>query len=165
MTFNLRRLAPIAAIVGLPLAVTASSIATPPSGQTTTTPVLGTLQREKHIDTDGIKFRTSGAAQVATFTLTLDPGGFTGWHTHPGILIATVQSGTVVRQVGCRSHTYRPGEVFVEHGDQPTGQVTNPSPTEPAAFSVTQIAPLDTPRREESEPPTCKGPHGDSDSE
>lgn len=163
MTFTPRRLAALAALLGLPLVLATVSLATPPSGQTTSPPVVGTLQRAEHIDTDGIRFRTRGAVQVTSVTVTLDPAGFTGWHTHPGVVIATVQSGTVVRQVGCRSHTYRAGEAFVEHGDQPTGQVFNPSATEPAVFSVTQVAPADVPRRGESEPPTCKGAHGDAE--
>ena len=36
----------------------------------------------------------------------LRPAGFSGWHTHPGIVFVVVQSGSVVRQVGCTSHTY-----------------------------------------------------------
>jgi quercetin dioxygenase-like cupin family protein len=143
-----------AVITGL-LALTTFALATPPSGQQVSPPLVGTLQEIQRIHTDGIKFQTRRAVEVSTFTVTLAPGGFTGWHRHPGILFATVKSGAVVRQVGCGSRTYRVGQSFIEHGRQPTGQVANPSATEPAAFSVTQIAPPGTPKREESDPPTC----------
>lgn len=153
--FTRRRTAALGSVVvGLLLLATIAS-ATPPSGQQASTPVVGTLQPVHRINTDGIKLRTSRPVEISTFTVTLAPGGFTGWHRHPGILFATVQSGAVVREVGCKSRTYRAGESFVEHGDQPTGQVTNASISEPAVFSVTQLAPPGHPRREESEPRDC----------
>jgi hypothetical protein len=63
-----------------------------------------------------------------------------------------------VREVGCKAHLYSAGEAFVEHGDQPTGQVRNAGATAAAVFSVTQIAPAGIPRRAESErPPASTG--------
>ena len=116
---------------------------------------MGTLTKAQRINTDGVKLHTRGPVEVSTFTVTLAPRGFTGWHQHPGLLLATVQAGAVVRQVGCRSRKYRVGETFTEHGRERTGQVTNPSTTETASFSVTQIAPPGTPRRHETAPPEC----------
>jgi quercetin dioxygenase-like cupin family protein len=161
--FPSKRLAALGAMLTVPLALATVSLATPPSGQTTSPPVVGALERAKHIDADGIKLATRGPVEVATLTVTLSPGGFTGWHIHPGVLVVTVQSGTVVRQVGCRSRTYKAGEVFIEHGKQSTGQVANPSATEPAVFSVTQLAPPGVSRRHESEPPVCTRARGDTD--
>ena len=152
---TLKRIAALGAVLGL-LGLATIALATPPSGQHTTPPIVGTLQPAHRIKADGVKFRTRGPVEVSTFTLTLDPGGFTGWHRHPGILFATVQSGAVVRDVGCKSHTYFAGEVFIEHGNQPTGQVRNASATAPAAFSVTQLAPPGRPKRTESEPRNCE---------
>jgi quercetin dioxygenase-like cupin family protein len=156
---TLKRTAALGTLVAL-LGLVTVALASPPSGQHTTPPIVGTLQPTDRIKTDEIKFRASRQAEISTFTLTLDPGGFTGWHTHPGILFATVHSGAVVREVGCEAHLYAAGEAFVEHGDQPTGQVRNASATAPAAFSVTHIAPPGVPKRAESEPPTCR--HRDS---
>jgi quercetin dioxygenase-like cupin family protein len=149
----LRRTAVLGTVVLL-LVIATVALATPPSGQHTTPPVTGTLQ-PVDIEPGGVEFETRTPMEVTTFTLTLDPGGFTGWHIHPGVLIATVQSGTVVREVACESRTYSVGESFVEHGDEPTGQVRNASVSQPASFSVTQIAPAGTPRRTESDPPRC----------
>jgi quercetin dioxygenase-like cupin family protein len=109
------------------------------------------------VKTDGVKVRTQFRMVVTTFTLTLDPGSFTGWHVHPGLLIATVERGAVSRDVGCQTRRYGIGQSFIEHGNEPTGQVRNASPTAPAAFSVTQIAPPGVPRRAETDPPECNG--------
>jgi hypothetical protein len=71
--------------------------------------------------------------------------------------------------MGCASQTFSAGEAFVEHGDQPTGQVRNASVTAPSVFSVTQIAPSGVPRRAETDPPSCgdldPDPHTNTDSD
>jgi quercetin dioxygenase-like cupin family protein len=156
---SLRRIAPLG-IIGLMVAMATIALASPPSGQRTSPAVTGTL-KPVDIEPDGVELETEEPVEVTTLTLTLDPGGFTGWHVHPGVLIATVQSGSVVREVGCRARTYSAGEAFVEHGDQPTGQVRNASQTAPAVFFVTQIAPPGLPRRAETDPPTCRRSHVD----
>lgn len=156
---SLKSIAPLG-IIGLLVAMATIALASPPSGQRTSPPVTGTLQ-PVDIEPSGVDLETEEPVEVTTFTLTLDPGGFTGWHTHPGILIATVQSGAVVRDVGCQARTYSAGEAFVEHGDQPTGQVRNASVTAPAAFSVTHIATPGVPRRTETDPPICRRSHDD----
>jgi quercetin dioxygenase-like cupin family protein len=150
---TLRRAAIVGAVVAL-LAMATVTLASPPSGQHTTPPVTGTLDPIR-AKADGVKLRAMGPMVVTTFTLTLDPAGFTGWHTHPGVLIATVQSGAVLRDVGCETRRFEAGQSFVEHGTEPTGQVRNASATAPAVFSVTQIAPPGAPRRAETDPPRC----------
>jgi quercetin dioxygenase-like cupin family protein len=152
---KLRRTVAFGAIVCGLLGLAAIALATPPSGQQVSPAVVGTLRETQRINADKIKFRTQAPVEISTFIITLAPGGLTGWHTHPGVLLATVQSGAVVRQIGCESRTYSTGEAFIEHGDQPTGQVQNASILEPAAFSVTHIAPPGAPRRQDSEPPSC----------
>jgi quercetin dioxygenase-like cupin family protein len=152
---KLRRTLAFGAVVGGLFVLAAIALATPPSGQQVSPAIVGTLRETQRIKTDHIKFRTKVPVEISTFTITLAPGGRTGWHTHPGVLFATVQSGAVVRQVGCESRTYPTGEAFVEHGDQPTGQVQNASTVEPAVFAITHIAPPGAPRRQDSEPPSC----------
>jgi quercetin dioxygenase-like cupin family protein len=152
---TLRRVAVVGAAAGL-LGMATIALASPPSGQHTTPPVTGTLDPVR-VKTDGIRFRAMGPMVVTTFALTLEPGGFTGWHTHPGVLIATVQSGAVLRDVGCKVRRYGVGQSFVEHGAQPTGQVRNASAAAPAVFTITQIAPPGAARRAETDPPRCAG--------
>ena len=152
---KLSRIVAFGVVVAGLLGLASVAPATPPSGQQVSPALVGTLRDTQRIKTDHIKFRTKTPVEVSTFTITLAPGGYTGWHTHPGVLFATVQSGAVIRQVGCQSRTYTTGEAFVEHGDQPTGQVQNASTLEPAVFAVTHIAPPGAPRRQDSEPPSC----------
>jgi quercetin dioxygenase-like cupin family protein len=144
-----------AAIVAL-FAIATVAFATAPSGQHPTTPVIGTLQDVTRVNTDRIKFQTKDAVDVASFSVTYDPGGFSGWHTHPGVLFVTVQSGSVTRQVGCDPPTtYNAGDAFVESDEQPTGQVSNASATTPAVLQVTQVVPQGSTRRVDSEAPDC----------
>jgi quercetin dioxygenase-like cupin family protein len=133
----------------------AYTFATPPSGQHPTVPVIGTLADATHINTDRLKFQTKDPADVATFSVTYDPNGYSGWHTHPGILFVVVQSGSVVRQVECESHTYNAGDAFIESDAQPAGQVRNPSSTTPAVLTVMQVVPHGSARRIEADPPAC----------
>ena len=152
---KLTRTVAFGAVVGGLFVLATIALATPPSGQQVSPALVGSVGDIQRINTDDIRFRTKAPVEVSTFTITLAPGGRTGWHTHPGVLFATVQSGAVVRHVGCEARTHPKGEAFIEHGDQPTGQVQNASTVTPAVFSVTHIAPPGTPRRQDSEPPSC----------
>jgi quercetin dioxygenase-like cupin family protein len=146
---------PIAAIVAL-LVVAAVALATTPSGQHPSLPVIGTLTDTTRVNTDRIKLQTKEPVDVASFSVTYDPGGYSGWHTHPGVLVVVVQSGSVTRQVGCDPpRTYNAGDAFVESDEQPTGQVSNASTTTPAVLQVTQIVPQGSARRVEAQPPVC----------
>ena len=50
--------------------------------------------------------------------LSVDPGGSSGWHSHPGGAIIVVRQGTptVYRAIGsqCQSTTYSAGDAFIE---------------------------------------------------
>ena len=151
----IKRFVPLLAVGALAGAFAAYALATPPSGQHPTTPVVGTLADATHINTDRLKFQTKQPADVATFSVTYDPNGVSGWHTHPGIVFVVVQSGSVVRQVGCESHAYNAGDSFIESDAQPAGQVTNPSSTTPAVLTVLQVVPHGSARRVEADPPDC----------
>jgi quercetin dioxygenase-like cupin family protein len=151
---SLKHIAPALAIVGV-LVVVAIAMASPPSGQHPSTVVSGTLADPLHINTDRIKFQTKEPTDFASFTVTYDPGGYSGWHTHPGIVLAVVQSGSVVRTVDCESRVYNAGDAFVESDEQPAGQVRNASVTQPAVLYVTQIVPHGSVRRVEAGPPSC----------
>jgi quercetin dioxygenase-like cupin family protein len=48
--------------------------------------------------------------------LTLAPGGYSGWHSHPGVLIGTVTSGSIdFYDANCQKRTVAAGEVFQEN--------------------------------------------------
>lgn len=101
------------------LALTVTASATPPSGLRGDTPVRGTLPNDIRAKADGVKFQTSGAIDVVVQTLTVGPGGYSGWHTHPGVVLVVVESGLVTLQVGCSINTYSAGQSFYETGLTP----------------------------------------------
>ncbi len=156
MRSTLTRFGPLLGLVAVSGAFAAVAIATPPAGQHPSVPVLGSLAGRQHVDTDGIKFKTHGPTDVASYTVAYDGGGYSGWHTHPGVVFAVVQKGAVVREIGCRSRIYKEGEAFIESDEQPSGQVRNASATDPALVVVTQVVPQGSPRRvDQDAAPNC----------
>jgi quercetin dioxygenase-like cupin family protein len=148
----------LATVIALTMAITTVAVAhaTPPSGQHAGTPLIGTLEASSLINTDRIKVQTKDATDVATYSVTYDPGGFSGWHAHPGVLFVTVQSGSLIRTVGCSSTTYSAGQTFIESDEQPVGAVSNASAVDPAVLSVTQITPHGSARRiDAADAPIC----------
>lgn len=96
------------AIAGL-LALAAVATATPSIG--TVTPVTigaGAMS-------DGMRLRAKADTNTVVAEFTVGPNSSTGWHTHPGKTLVTVQSGTfTVYHDNCRARTFGPGDAFVE---------------------------------------------------
>jgi quercetin dioxygenase-like cupin family protein len=142
----------IAAIV----VATSVALATSPIGQTASNLVTGTLTSITAVNTDRIKLQTKGDVDVAMFTVTYDPSGTSGWHTHPGFIVVTVKSGSVLRQIGCAAPIqYNAGDTFVESDEQPAGRVSNASASDPAVLQATQLVPHGSPRRVDADEPSC----------
>src|SRR4249919_2741362 len=119
-------------VTAVTVAVTvAPSWATPPSGLTNIPLARGT---DTSHGTLPLRFGTD----IAMSQITVNPGGSSGWHSHPGGAIVVVAQGTLtVYQAGadgshgdashgdashgdgshgdaCESTTYRAGQAFVE---------------------------------------------------
>ena len=83
---------------------------------------------------------------VAMQTITLQPGGTTGWHSHPGLVAVVVRSGTVTRYEtghlagGCSAQSYAARQAFVERGSDHVVVVRNET-AQPAELLVTYIVP------------------------
>jgi quercetin dioxygenase-like cupin family protein len=64
----------------------------------------------------GIRQAAGQSTVIAEFTV--EPGGTTGWHSHPGKTVVVVAEGefTLYRDKDgeCRTRTYGPGDGFVE---------------------------------------------------
>jgi quercetin dioxygenase-like cupin family protein len=134
-----------AAVVGVALAaLTGAALATPPTGFTTNVLARGTVG-DLHAKHDGIRVSSRhGAADVAVATVTIDPGGSSGWHHHPGIVLVVVRSGTVTfYDKNCRADVHQAGETFIESSDSP-GLARNTG-TETAVVEATFIVPASTP--------------------
>jgi quercetin dioxygenase-like cupin family protein len=73
--------------------------------------------------------------RVEVKKLTITPGGKTGFHTHPGPVIAYVVQGTLVVKVkGEAEKTYKPGDTIYEPGNTVIEKFDNSSASEPAVF-------------------------------
>ena len=96
--------------------------------------------------------------EVVTQQATFAPGGYSGWHVHPGYLTGTVVSGQVVRYApDCSSQTFAAGQTFYETSAEPF-TVKNEG-TINAVVLVTFVVPGGTPktalRIEATQPTTC----------
>jgi mannose-6-phosphate isomerase-like protein (cupin superfamily) len=95
-------------------------------------PVHGTVMaRAPFADPTDVKLRglVGGKRHVANANdvgetivqqITVQPGGFTGWHTHPGPVIVIVESGEFTVYQGndpsCTGFVYGPNESFIDPG-------------------------------------------------
>jgi quercetin dioxygenase-like cupin family protein len=110
------------AVLGVAVVALAGvAFATPPMGFTTDLLARGSAGRldAKH---DGIRLTTRRgvSADVAVATVTMEPGGSSGWHHHPGIVVVVVKTGTVsFYNKRCRADVHQAGETFIETEDSP----------------------------------------------
>ena len=112
--------------------MTGVALATSGSGVTSTLLSAGTFTSNAHA-------KQSANADAQIVDVAFDPGGYTGWHSHPGAEIVTVKSGAVtfkrVRGGACRINTYTAGQAFVAY-PQDTFIVVNASATDSAEMVV-----------------------------
>jgi len=143
------------------LAVVGAALATPGSVAVTTF-VRATLDANKPHDGvkaysgNDVQLRTKGATDVAMQMITSPPGASSGWHSHPGVVLVAVQSGTVtLYHADCDATQYGPGQAFVEVGDHPVLVRNNTTST--AVLYVTLIVPKSATvlRIDKPQPTTC----------
>ena len=142
-------------LAGLVATLTATpSEATPPSGLTNIPLARGT---DTSHGTIPLRFGTD----IAMAQITVNPGGSSGWHSHPGGAIIIVQAGTLTtyRSVGrkCESTTYVAGQAFIERPGE-VDQVLNTGSV-PYVLYVTfpRVPPGGATRTDEPDPGTCPG--------
>lgn len=96
---------------------------------------------------------------VAMAQITVDPGGSSGWHSHPGGAIVVVKTGTltVYESNGsqCRTTTYTAGQAFIERPGE-VDDVLNTG-TIPYVLLVTfpRVPQGESARTDEPDPGTC----------
>lgn len=158
----MRKRTALALAVVMSLTVAGTALATMPSGIVVTTFVRATLGPNKTHDgvkeysAEKVKLRTKGATDVAMQTITSPPGGSSGWHIHPGIVLIAVQSGTVTRyDADCHTTQFSAGDAFVEVGNHPV--LVRNNTTSNAVLYVTVIAPKSATslRIDQPQPATC----------
>jgi hypothetical protein len=52
---------------------------------------------DEKVDIDGwkLKLETKGMSDFYIQDVAISPGGYSGWHTHPGIFVGTVLTGSI----------------------------------------------------------------------
>lgn len=124
--FIWNRYLPLIAIVALVSAAGIAAIMTPGSG------VLRapTMARAGFVDSTDIKLKVKDgssdvihvpdAAETAVQEIVIEPGGHSGWHSHPGPVVILIKSGQMSFYDGddptCTVRTYNAGEAFIDSG-------------------------------------------------
>ncbi|MFB8209924.1 cupin domain-containing protein [Streptomyces sp. NPDC056010] len=110
--------------------------ATPGSGVTATVVAKGTSAGKLKVKAP------KGRADVTFRTITIEPGGSTGWHTHSGQLIAVVKSGTLTRTLDdCSVEGSPAGTSFIEPSGKKHRHIGRNLGTEPVVLWVTYLLP------------------------
>ncbi|MER5896063.1 cupin domain-containing protein [Streptomyces sp. NPDC001876] len=133
---TLRKVILVSACVTALGLVPAAAVATPGSGVSGTVVAKGTSEGKLKVKTP------KGRTDVTVRTITIAPGGSTGWHTHPGQLIAVVQSGTLTRTLDdCSVEVTPAGTAFIEPSGTKHRHIGRNLGTEPVVLWVTYLLP------------------------
>jgi quercetin dioxygenase-like cupin family protein len=123
----------------------AVAIATPSAGVSITE-----LARAESIEPFAID--AQGDNDVIVLTATIEPGGTTGWHSHPGVEIALVKAGTLtVYDARCTPRTVTAGHGRVQHAN--TVHMGRNEGSDPVELYATFVVPHGSPVRIDENPP------------
>jgi len=103
--------------------------------------------------------KTNGDSDLYVQSNTWQPGGTTGWHSHPGHSLIVITSGTVTNYEGddpqCAPRAYTAPATFVDEGGTHVHLIRNEGSTVATGYAV-QLIPADAIRRIDApEPPNC----------
>jgi quercetin dioxygenase-like cupin family protein len=124
-------------LLGATIAIFAgSALATPSQGFTGTTLATGPLNSidiaSFFMNNDKLWFsmlKTKGKSDAYVLDNVWQPGGYTGWHTHPAWTLIIVKSGAITQyeadDPSCTPHVYTAGMVFVDPGGNHVHNVRN----------------------------------------
>jgi quercetin dioxygenase-like cupin family protein len=159
----MRRIVLAVLLPALIAGVAGIAVATPGSGISTVNllaPIASGRfdQIEVNAETDSyeLELRTKGLSDVHVVRNTLDPGGHSGWHSHPGPSLITVTSGTITNYDGddptCTPHVYSAGMGFIDQGGSHVHLIRNEG-SAPAVTVAVQLLPAGASRRIDVTPP------------
>jgi quercetin dioxygenase-like cupin family protein len=114
----------------------------------------GLVTEDSKVKTGAIQLKTKDPFEIVTQTVTFQPGGTSGWHSHPGPVFVAVKSGTVtVYDATCIPRRYSAGQGFLE-GPEPS--VVRNEGTVVSENLATLLVPAGSPARTDS-PSLCPG--------
>jgi quercetin dioxygenase-like cupin family protein len=150
-----------ALVLGLVAALASIGIAaaTPGSGATATTFSRGTLDAGIKVYTPDLKFATRDEIDVVTQTITITPGGHTGFHSHPGPVLVTIAAGTMAfydaDDPSCPRTTYATGDTFVDRGGGHVHIARNEGATDLVLYATYLVPVGAAVRTDAANPGTC----------
>lgn len=124
----------------------------------------GTVDGRLKVNIPGtIKLESHGDLRVFDQELTLQPGGHTGWHSHPGPVLVTVKSGTFRYQdTDCSYTDYHTGDTVVDEGGGHVHIGRNPNDDDPSdpndgntLLSITYLVPAGAGLRIDADAVAC----------
>jgi quercetin dioxygenase-like cupin family protein len=130
-------------------------LATPQVGVTTTQLAKGTFGPINVTTQDPATgwqaaLQSMGTSDVYAVRNTFDPGGTTGWHTHPGPSLVIVTLGTITAYDGddpsCTPKVYTAGQGFVDPGGGHVHLLRNETNLHAETVAI-QIIPKDAARK------------------
>ncbi|MEU8530296.1 cupin domain-containing protein [Streptomyces sp. NPDC048629] len=147
---RLRKALVVAGTVAAVAVVPSAAIATPGSGVTGTILAKGTSDGDLRIKP------AKGDTDVTVRTITIAPGGTTGWHHHPGQVIVVVRSGTLTRTLDdCSLEVTPAGKAFIEPAGHKHRHLGRNLGTEPLVLYVSYLLPKGAPLSVDEEAPDC----------
>lgn len=157
----------VLALAGSAVAVIGTAVATPPSG-VLSAPVVA---RGAFADATDIKFKVTGhgqqiihvdnAGDTVVQQIVIAPGGWFGWHSHPGPVVVVVKSGELAfydsDDPTCTPRIYVAGQVFVDRGQGHVHYAQNPGTTANLELWATyfDVPPGASPRIDARAPGNC----------
>ena len=150
-----QRTAAVAVVAGVvAFGITATAVATPPSGFSGTTISVGRFDeidvKTKEQLPHQVKIKTQGESDVYVVQNTVQSGGHSGWHTHPGPSLITVVQGTATLYDAddptCTPHVVEAGDGTIDVGDGHVHLLKNEGDEVLISVAV-QFLPAGAPRR------------------
>jgi quercetin dioxygenase-like cupin family protein len=116
-------------------------------------PEVNSSTGEEQEDEWSAKFITTGPSNFIVQDASYNPGGHTGWHSHPGILLISVTEGSLEwYDSQCLKHVYNAGDTITEntsvHYFRNVGTVN-------VRVMVTYVIAKGQPRRIDQPAPAC----------
>jgi quercetin dioxygenase-like cupin family protein len=142
--FRMRATLAVLGVAPLP-----SAGATPGQGVAAWTLAAGT--------SDGtLSVRAQGPTDVTVRVITVQPGGSTGWHYHPGPLLAVVESGTLTRTLAdCSVEVSSAGDTILEPAGRRHVHIGRNHGTEPVVLYAAYLVPAGAPTAVDAADPGC----------
>lgn len=84
--------------------------------------------------------KSKGMSDAYVLNNVWEPGGYTGWHTHPSYTMVIITAGAITQYDGddpnCTPHVYTAGMVFVDRGGKHVHNVRNEGDVDAQVIAV-----------------------------